>query len=446
MLDVLLRFSSSCLNSKSSFALRVGVLLGGLLLPFGNTIQAQEEVLTLQECHRLLRRNGPLAWQDSLVLALGRDQREEVTLSYLPRLALIGQVSYQSDVPQLDLPSLPFEITMPDKDGQAFYLQMQQPIWDGGMTYSQNRMAKAETDKRLWESRLAIEKLHRQLEHAYYSILLIDGQLAVQRLALASVERNAGRVDTLKAYGMASALDSRYLEMERLRLHQEIEQLQHARQGAIASLGLLMGRTLHPDTQLEMPPMRDVSPGDSIERIELKVQQAELRKVDASRSALSMTLTPKLFFHGQAGYAKPGPNIFNHELAPFYNVGLQVRWDLDALYGYLPHRRALRMQRTLTQQAENAFRQSISLEIQQLWHTYQGLEATLRIDSAMVSQCQAIQQALELRLGQGDATTHDLLASLTQWQAALLRQALHQVQRAQVLAQMRGIIKGWWYE
>src|SRR5690606_28822582 len=72
-------------------------------------------------------------------------QRSRLNSAYYPHLSLGGQATWQSDVTEVAVPVPGIEIFPPPKDQYKITLDLQQIIWDGGVTSDQKQLVDKRT-------------------------------------------------------------------------------------------------------------------------------------------------------------------------------------------------------------------------------------------------------------------------------------------------------------
>ena len=101
---------------------------------------------------------------------------KNIKTNYYPKLNLNGQASYQSDVTKMpignNIPGL--EIEELDKDWYKVNLDIEQMIYDGGLTSSQKKLEEA--DLKISDQKLQVElyQLKDGINHLFFNIVFLD--------------------------------------------------------------------------------------------------------------------------------------------------------------------------------------------------------------------------------------------------------------------------------
>ena len=112
-------------------------------LPFQFVSGQNSDTITLWSCYEEALRNYPLSRGKELLHSVNEQKIKNIRAGYLPQLNLIGQATYQSDVPHIDIPFPEISITVPPKDQYKLTLDINQVIYNGGLTYSMEKLEKA---------------------------------------------------------------------------------------------------------------------------------------------------------------------------------------------------------------------------------------------------------------------------------------------------------------
>ena len=113
-----------------------------VLLAMTQQVRAQEiQQLSLAKAYELSQKNYPVVKQKDLVKQTAGINIDNLQKGFLPQVSLSGQATYQSDVTKIPV-SLPgFTIESASKDQYKLLADVNQLIYDGGMTKEQKDVA-----------------------------------------------------------------------------------------------------------------------------------------------------------------------------------------------------------------------------------------------------------------------------------------------------------------
>src|SRR5690606_9600885 len=122
-----------------------GLLLCLCLCPAALAEEASQQAISLNSLMEGGRHNHPSLAKQPLLAASLSLQRERINRTYWPQLSVGGQVTWQSEVTQIDVPLPGISSPAPAKDQYRATLDLRQKLWDGGAASEQKRMAEAHT-------------------------------------------------------------------------------------------------------------------------------------------------------------------------------------------------------------------------------------------------------------------------------------------------------------
>lgn len=135
---------------------------------------AQANPISLDSCYILAKQNYPLVKQYELIAKSKEYSVENITKGYLPQVNIHGQATYQSDITELPkgIPGLP----LLTKDQYKLYAEVNQPIFDGGITSKQRKIQESASAAELQQLEVELYQLKARINQLFFGILLLDGQ------------------------------------------------------------------------------------------------------------------------------------------------------------------------------------------------------------------------------------------------------------------------------
>ncbi len=93
-------------------------------------IAQQNTSLNIDRCFEMAKQNYPLIKQYSLIEKTKEYSIANANKQYLPQLHIVGQASYQSDIPQIPITLPNAQIPTIDKDQYRLYGEISQSLTD----------------------------------------------------------------------------------------------------------------------------------------------------------------------------------------------------------------------------------------------------------------------------------------------------------------------------
>ncbi|HEX5552851.1 MAG TPA: TolC family protein, partial [Chitinophagaceae bacterium] len=115
----------------------------------------QTKSITLDSCYLLAKQNYPQVKRYALIARTGDLSLQNLAKGYLPRIAVNGQATYQSDVTSIPIKIPGTVIPQPDKDQYKLYAEISETLYDGGFIRQQKKLTAAQTA--LEQQRLSVQ-------------------------------------------------------------------------------------------------------------------------------------------------------------------------------------------------------------------------------------------------------------------------------------------------
>ncbi len=372
-----------------------------------------------------------LAKQPLLAEALAV-QKSQINQLYMPRLALVGQASWQSDVTSINIPLPNVSITPPSKDQYKVALELQQNIWDGGVAAQQKRVA----DQR---AVVETEKVNAEWYQVRERIVQLYFAGAVQqefKYQAESVNQYLSTVlekaNVAKANGVIIARDVILVQARQLEARQAIVDADAQLASVRQLLTDLTGVALPASTKfVAQAAACNTTPGP-VHRPELAALTAQQQLIAAQERLDNIADRPKLGAFATLGYGRPGLNALSNTFDTYFIGGLQLTVPLTYLYAGT-HRKTQRqaeLQQALIGKQQAALMSQINVQLDTQRAEIARLDAGMLLDEELIGLRGQARQQTETQLALGTATMTDLVNDLTQEDQARSKLALHRAQRS----------------
>lgn len=394
------------------------------------------QAIGIEQCYQLARQNYPMAKQYGLTEQLGIYSFSNAARAYLPQVALMGQATYQSAVTEWpeQMSSLfqatGLEMQGLSRDQYKVMLQVCQPIWDGGASAAQKEQAQAQSAVDVLTIDQEIESLNAQINQVYFGILLMERNQETLRHADTLLRDNLKVVTSCRQNGAALQSDEDQLKVELLSLEQQQRQLSQSILAYRKVLGLLIGRPLGEDEVLELPAVPQYNIATS-NRTELKLMDARISQIDASKKLLRSAVMPHVDVYAQGWYGRPGLNLFNdmmyNEFSWNYIAGLRLQWDISSWWTQRNRQSSLQVQQQSLQVKKETLLWNLNMQQEQLEGRIEKMRQTTELDEQIVALRRNILATSASKYRNGAITATDLLRDITNERDAKLTQSAHQI-------------------
>jgi outer membrane protein TolC len=405
-----------------------------------------EPSVSLESLVEAARRNHPTLAKGPLLSESLELTKAELNRAYWPQLTLAGRATWQSAVTGIDIPIPGVGVAAPSKDQYRATLDLQQNLWDGGVTAEQKQLAQARSGVEREKVELDWQQVrHRILQLYFAGVVQQDLEAQGERL-----QRYLGVVVekaqvSLKS-GIVTERDVLLAQARQLEARQAMVEATAQLAGARRSLEELTGAAIPRAAVLAAPasscaPPEAHTPASALHRPELSLLDAQARVLDAQEQLDTAADLPRLGAFATAGYARPGLNMLDDRFQPYFIGGVQLSVPLTYLYAgtWQNGREQLTVQRSLVAREREAVVKRIDLELQAQATELERLDAVIALDDELISLRERARKQTDLQLQLGTASMTELLDDLTREDQARTRQAVHRAQRELACRQIEWI-------
>ncbi|RNC64769.1 TolC family protein [Proteiniphilum sp. X52] len=390
------------------------------------------QIVTLDEIQQKAEANYPAIARYGIIEKIKNYNIVNANKAYLPQGSITMQATWQSDVPHIDLdfpegmPSI--EIPVPDQDQYRVIAELNQLIWDGGNISAgkKSRQAHAELEKRELETE--IYALRERVNNLYFGILLMKENLQQQAILENELQRNYRNVLAYMQNGLANEADLSAVKVEQLKAGQKRIQLESMLEAYIRMLSTLAGESLDQSMVFVKPSPDDGLISPVINRPELKVFNAQQAAVEIQKSLLKARNMPKLGAFAQAGYGKPGLNMFDNDFSAYFLGGIRLSWNFGNLYTLGNDRKKIDLQKQSVDIQRETFLHNLSVRIPQQQAEIERYKKTMQDDDEIIRHQTLIREAAEVKVENGTLTVSDLMKEINAEEAAKQAKTLHEIQ------------------
>ncbi len=404
----------------------VKLVLICLLFPV-RAVFAQDQV-HLTDCQRWAREEHPYLKQKELYQKISDLNQENTKVNYLPRVILDAQATYQSDVTHLGI-SIP-NVTIPtiSKDQYKAYLDVKQNIWDGGVTKAANALESARKEVDEQNVEVELYQVKDQVNDLFFSSFLLQQNLAILDRKQETLESQKSNMEAKVKNGMLLSSELDQVLAELIRVKQQKTELQSDRQTALAALAILTGKGVDrlQDLVLDIP--SDSSLDNQINRPELDLFRKQSELLDATSVQIQKKRNPDFFGFGQAGYGRPGLNMYNDNFETYYLVGVGLSWNVFDWKTAKREKETILLRQQLIQTQQQQFDRNVKIQLDGQYRKITQLKDILKSDRELISLQERITKSSASKLENGTITSSDYIRDLNAEMTARITFETHKVQ------------------
>lgn len=399
--------------------------------------------VTLDSCRIWAQRNYPAIRQYELISKSEKYSVSNAARSWIPQVALSAQALYYSD--QANMSEVWEALGLTDmfktlgKDIPDLYLRkfqgkvqldVQQTIWDGGMSVAGKRTAQADARQQKAQADVDFDQLESRVDNIYFGILLLDLQQEQLAQTDSLLQKNMERMRTLYNNDVILQSDLDAMEVEILTLGQKIDAVSYSRDAYRRMLCLITGRNLMADT-LQVPE-EPAGYARGEQRAELRLMDAKIDYLMAQEKRIKSYSMPQFYAFAQGWYGYPKLNMFDSMQSSEWGlsavVGVRMQWNIGAYYTQGNRLKTLRVNQEQVRVQKDIFEWNLQMQTAQEDAEITRLRCALEDDARIVELRRSVRSAAEVKHDNGTITTTELLQKITDESVAVSAQSAHKIE------------------
>jgi outer membrane protein TolC len=392
------------------------------ILPINLIAQVQ-----LDSCQAQALENYPLIAQYDLIAESREYSLANANKSYLPQLdvTLIGGVI--EGLPTITLPGQP-EATGGVDFQFISMMQLNQVIWDGGITKARKKIIEASSEIEKAELEVSLYALEDRVNNLFFGILLIDEQIAQLELLKSTLERNKKRVEVAVENGTAFNSDVDEIKVEVIKANQNIDELRFNRMAFLQMLSLMTGKSLDHEAKFIRPQAIDNHTALQVNRPELNLLNNRLTLLQEQGKIQKAALYPKLGIMGFATFIQPGVEFGTSEIENVLVAGLSLNWNIGELYRNGNNKKLTEVNINKLRNQRETFLFNTNLGLSQVGNDLQKLSSLIEQDKEILSLKSSIRKSYDVKYTNGVSTMSALLDKVNDENMANQQLIMHEIQ------------------
>jgi outer membrane protein TolC len=404
-----------------------------------NTITGLAQT-TLQNCIDLAIKNNPQNQLLPLVKETEALQLKALSKNVLPQASLGGQATWQSEVTGLAISIPNFNVPTVSKDQYKATLDLNQSIWDGGMTKSQKTLASAtaNADTKNIENNLFQTK--EQVSNLYFGVLLAEKQLTNTDIIKNDLENQLKKQQANLQNGTVIRSNVMMLEARLLELKQQQREIISRKSAALKGLSILTGKEFDEKSTFTLEePSNYLINENGIERPELKAFEAQKELAEANKMVVRAKYAPKINLFATGGYGRPGLNFLSPDFTTYFIGGLTFRIPLSHFYTKTNESdfKQIKINQHKIDTQKEIFLQNLQLRLASQKEEVAKLQDQIVEDQKLIDIRAYMKNTAEKKLENGVITMSDYLTEVDNESIAKQNLSLHQIQLLQGLNNLK---------
>lgn len=409
----------------------LAVLLFSIL--FSGFQADQPDTLTLEYCYSRIQDHYPVAQKLELQDKITRLNKKIANTGSYPQLNFGATVTYQSEVTafpgggQIPGPEL-------SKDQYKVTMDVSQSIYNGGTVGVRKNLEEARGQQQKQSTKVQLHQLKEQVNQVYFGILLARQQLQTTGVLLETLRT---QIRDVKAKVKNGALlpDQQYiLQAELIKAEQDSTDIQSNIQSGFDVLGQLIGQKVNPQTPLKTPdadPVYQDQNGLTKLRPEFGLFAANRKALDYQKELAQANKIPSVAAFGTAAYGRPGFNVFENDLHPYYIVGLRLQWSLWGAHNASSQQQVYDLQQKSITEEERAFEKQLKASLSKIHEQIKALQKQIKRDRKIIRLREKVVDVAASQMKNGTATATEYVTELNKETQARMAMKMHKMKLAQ---------------
>ncbi len=376
--------------------------------------------LELHKLYSQAKENHPLQKQSDLFQKQNNINNSLIEKNFYPKFDLNAQATFQSDVTEINIP-IP-SITMPEikKDQYKINVDASQLIYDGGINKSMQNLENMKTLAQISGVEIEIYSLYAQINNAFFGIMFIDENQKALDENQKEIDKRIETANFAVENGVLikSKLDK--LNAAKLRLNEKNIELEYNRKHLLKTISKLTGVEYSPDIKIIYPVINNYL-GDEFLRPEHELFENQ-KKINAEQINLQQkTRKPKIFAFGQAGYGRPGYNMFADGFDDYYMVGVKLNWNIVDWGQTKQRKEVIAINQEIIENQKLNLNRNLDIATEKHLNELEKIEMLILNETKIVAMQNNILNRTSAKLDNGTITTTEYLSDLNEYSQAVIR-------------------------
>ena len=385
--------------------------------------------MTLAICLEAAQKSATSTKQKEIEQELARLNAQIIQTGWLPQIAFNGQTTYQSDVTGLGIEIPNLRMTPINKDQYKTFVDVNQLIYDGGASKIRNMLQEISSNNAQNRIQIANRNLLLETQKMFFSALLAQENHLIWETAKEEIIARKTTLESGLRFGARTKNQLDILDVELLKIEQQITDISAAKNIAVDMLNLLTGLNLNKQTKFQIPQdIQSISPL-SFDTFEMKVLQNQQNIVSANQELNQSKLRPKAIVFGQGGYGNPALNMLRNEFQSYYLLGIRLNWDISSFYTKNINQKSEKLQKELINQQKIDLERQISMQHTKMSEEVKRFETLIQQDRGMITLRERISKTAASELDMGTITATQFVSEKNAEKLVKQAYLLHTIQK-----------------
>jgi len=386
------------------------------------------DTLTLDICYKLARDNYPVSKQFDMFSEANKLKIKNLNNGYLPQIYINGQASYQSDVTQIPI-HLP-NITIPEiyKDQYKISLDLNQNIYDGGNIKALKKVENISLSSDKQNAEIELYKLKDIVNQLFFNIVLFQENEKLLKILREDIKNKLVKVESGINNGIVLKSNADIFKAEIIKIDQQLTEISYNRLASIKMLGDLINKDISQNSEFKIPDISTFSLQLKNNRPEINGFALQQEKIEVLKSMTKIKTLPKISASAQAGYGRPGLNMFYTDFDKFYILAAKLNWNIWNWKQNSRERQIYEIQSKIIDTQKETFDKNIQISTEKELSDIKKYEELIKQDNEIIELREKIAKTASSQLENGVITTTEYLSELNNELQSKLNLEIHKIQ------------------
>jgi outer membrane protein TolC len=417
------------------------IFFGLLLNLFASSQRLVAQVIPLDSLIYAAVRHHPNTEKMGLEAQSMLTQKRTILSSWMPDMSVQAYSSYQSMVPEFPIRIPGIESPNIPKTRYQISLDINQQIYDGGITKERIAVLENDQDQAIQKQLADRFPVQQQVVDVWYQLRTIAIQAQVLGISYDDLGSKREVLIQREKQGLNTKADILRVELEQLKILQNIEGMGSDRLKLLSQLSELTGLELNEQSRFDASPSSSPQYTTHINRPELQLFKLQQERRARLHELQKAQRRPKIGGFAQAAYGKPGLDLFGDEFSPFWQAGIRASWQLWDKGNIKRDKEVYQLSYRQIELDKQVFDRSLKLALDHYWFDINKEEQAILKDDEILKIRDEIKQVTEAQFDSGIITSTDLIHEIRQLEQARLQLELRKMRIQQAYTMIR-VIRG----
>lgn len=358
-------------------------------------------------------------------------QQENLKSNFYPVLKLEGQATYQSSSIEIDIPIPGVEMPTVPLDQYKAYLEINQLIYDGGLTKSYENILNLSLDENVAKTTITENQIKNNIAKIFFLAILVEKQADIIENQLKTLNEQLKVIETGIRNEVLTPVNKNIMLSEILKIEQKLDETNNLKSSTLNILEYYTGQTITSQAKFIFPNIiinaNDTTVSPRVNLLDIQSQKTELltKQLEASRR-------PHIYAFAQGGYGRPGLNMLSDEFSPYFIGGVTFSWRICDWNNTKRNKQIYSIKNQQISIENENLQINIKIQKENILTKIKSTKEAIKKDEQIIELQHKILKTYNAQLKQGIITSSEFVIEVNKLSQAQLTLELHNIQLEQL--------------